>query len=55
LIDEEVRNIIKSAYDRCVGILNDNMSHLHTVANYLLEHETMNAEEFEKVFAPSAE
>ena len=28
---------------------------LHAVAAYLLEHETMNAEEFEQVFASQAE
>ncbi|WP_202976397.1 ATP-dependent zinc metalloprotease FtsH [Anaerophilus nitritogenes] len=49
-IDKEVRKIIDHAYERAETILNENMDKLHLVANRLLEVETLNAEEFEKLF-----
>ena len=51
LIDEEIRAIIDSAYDRCREILSTQRERLIRVAEYLLEHETMSAEEFQKVCA----
>ncbi len=50
-IDEEVKAIIDRAYDRCEDILTRERAHLVTVAEFLLAHETMRAEEFEAVFA----
>ena len=50
-IDEEIKAIIDGCTGRCETILRRNEEKLHTVAAYLLEHETMNAEEFERVFA----
>jgi len=50
-IDEEIRRIIDEAYDRCKAILEQYRPQLVQVAEYLLEHETMTAEEFEQVFA----
>ena len=50
-IDEEVRRIIDEAYDRCRTILEQYRPQLVEVAEYLLQHETMTAEEFQKVFA----
>ncbi len=50
-MDEEIRRIIDEAYERCQSILEENRDHLITVAEFLLEHETMSGEEFEKVFA----
>ncbi len=50
LIDEEVKRIIDEAYQRCVDILEAHRSELDLVAEYLLEHETMDAATFEKVF-----
>ena len=38
------------AYDRCEEILEDNRDKLETVAQYLLEHETMDQEAFLAVF-----
>ena len=54
-MDEEIRRIIDEAYERCQAILQENRDHLITVAEFLLEHETMSGEEFEKVFAPTSE
>lgn len=54
-IDEEIKAIIDGCTSRCETILRRNEEKLHAVAAYLLEHETMNAEEFEQVFASQAE
>ena len=50
-IDEEVKAIVDSAYERCETILTRDRRYLITVAEFLLAHETMSAEEFEAVFA----
>jgi cell division protease FtsH len=50
-IDEETRAIIDEGASRCEAILQENVDKLHIVASYLLEHEIMEAEEFEAVFA----
>ena len=52
-IDQEVRAIIDRARTRCEEILTAHRAELDTVAQFLLEHETMSAEEFEAVFAPA--
>ena len=49
-IDQEVQRLVADAYDRCERILNDNRDKLEAVASYLLEHETMEREEFVAVF-----
>ena len=49
-IDEEIKAIIDNAYAQCEIILKNRMTELHRTAEYLLEHETMDAETFEKVF-----
>ena len=50
-MDEEIRAIIDSAYDQCRRILTANREQLVAVAEYLLVHETMDAETFESYFA----
>ena len=51
-IDEEVKSIVDAAYERCEDILMRDRAHLIAVAEFLLAHETMSAEEFEAVFTP---
>ena len=51
LIDGEVKAIVDGAYQRCVDILSAHRTELDLTARYLLEHETMDADIFEKVFA----
>ena len=46
-IDEEVKEIIDSAYAQCAQILSDNADKLYQIADYLLEHETMSRKQFE--------
>ena len=45
-IDEEVRSIINTCYDRCKEILTNNIEKLHFVAEFLLKNESMDEEQF---------
>ncbi|MEW9122379.1 MAG: ATP-dependent zinc metalloprotease FtsH [Thermotaleaceae bacterium] len=54
-IDKEVRFIIDKAYTTTEDILRENSDKLHLVANTLLEVETLDAEDFEKLFADDRE
>ena len=45
-IDDEIRNIISSSYDRCKKILTENIHKLHFVAEFLLKNESMDEEQF---------
>ncbi len=49
LIDEEVKRLLDEAYQTCETILNRDRTYLDKVAQYLLEHEVMDAETFEKM------
>ena len=46
LIDSEVRRLIDTAYNKTRMILKDHADQLHTVANYLYDHEKIDADEF---------
>ena len=50
LIDEEVKKIIQTAYERAVRILTEHMDKLHIVAGILMEKEKIEGEEFDKIF-----
>lgn len=45
-IDEEVKNIIRSAHEKAIRILSENSAKLHELAHYLLDKETITGEEF---------
>ena len=45
-IDDEIRSIIKNAYDRCRTILSEHIDKLHFVAQFLLKNESMDEEQF---------
>lgn len=49
LIDTEVRTFLDRAYDRAKTILQQNLPILHRIANRLLELETIDNEEFERL------
>ncbi len=53
-IDKEVRAIIDEAYNRCEDTLKNNMDALHRVAEALLEKETIDGTEFERLFLNEA-
>jgi cell division protease FtsH len=48
-IDKEASAYIESSYQKAEDILKENMDKLHEVAARLMEQETMEAEEFEKI------
>ena len=48
-IDEAVKAQLKTAYDRCEAILTEHRDQLDRLAEYLLEHETIDAEGFNKL------
>ena len=50
LIEEEVKSIVDTAYRRCEDILSQHRSQLELTAQYLLAHEVMSGETFQKVF-----
>ncbi|MDO4271230.1 MAG: ATP-dependent zinc metalloprotease FtsH [Eubacteriales bacterium] len=45
-IDQEVVAAVKTAHEKAIGILQDNMESLHRLAHFLLEKETITGEEF---------
>lgn len=54
LIDEEVKNLVDTAYKRASKILKDHKDELHALANALLERETLTGEEINKVIKGEA-
>ncbi len=49
-IDHEIRRIIEAAYSKTTELLKEHMDKLHVVAEGLLELETLDAEQFERLF-----
>ena len=54
-IDGEVRKLVGDAYALSKKILNQYRDKLDAVANHLMEFETINREEFEKIFPSPVE
>ena len=50
-IDEEVNRIVMNGYNRCEAILNEHIDKLHTLAEYLMEHEKVDGENFLRLMA----
>src|ERR687889_698638 len=46
LVDAEVKRVITQAYDRAKSVLSENFDLLHTIAQALLERETLTREDF---------
>jgi cell division protease FtsH len=51
LIDEEVRAIVERNYARARTLLNENLDKLHAMADALMQHETLDAEQIEDIMA----
>lgn len=49
-IDQQVRAIINECYSSCKDIIIANKDKLETIANALLEHETLNGEQIEELY-----
>lgn len=52
-IDEEVKNLIDTGYNKAQQLLSENISKLHAVASALLEKEKLESAEFEQLFSIS--
>ena len=50
LIDEEVKRIVQTAYEKAVKILTEQVDKLHAVAGVLMEKEKIEGEEFDNIF-----
>jgi len=48
-IDEEVHLLVSEGYKKCEAILTENIDQLHTLANYLIEHEKIDGDDFLKL------
>jgi len=51
LIDSEVRRFVDDAYERAKKILTDNIDELHTLAQAVLEYETLSGSEINQILA----
>jgi cell division protease FtsH len=51
LIDEEIRSLIDSNYERSERILRENMDKLHTMAEALIKYETIDREQIDDIMA----
>jgi cell division protease FtsH len=49
LVDAEVKRVITVAYDRAKTVLSENLDLLHTLAQALLERETLSAEDIKMI------
>jgi cell division protease FtsH len=54
-IDDEIRKIVMENYDRAKEILTENMEKLHSIANTLLEKETVDGEDILGIVFPEGE
>ncbi len=48
-IDEEVKNLVTGAYEKSVQLLNENINGLHALANALLEKETLDSSDIDRI------
>jgi cell division protease FtsH len=48
-IDEEVRSIVTGAYDMTTRLIKDNLETLHRMADALLEHETLDSKDIDRI------
>ncbi|MDO4743564.1 MAG: ATP-dependent zinc metalloprotease FtsH [bacterium] len=51
LIDDEVKNIVMTQYDRAKDILRENIDKVHIVAQQLFENEKIDGEDFRKIMS----
>jgi cell division protease FtsH len=52
-IDNDVKDIIDSSYNKILNVLTENVSKLDAVANAMLEKEKIEGDEFEELFMNS--
>jgi cell division protease FtsH len=54
-IDEEIRRVIEEAHDRATRVLQEHMDELHRTSAILIERETIDKDQFERLLAGEAE
>jgi len=50
-IDDEIRRIVEEAHDRARSVLDEHVDDLHRLSALLIEHETIDREQFERLLA----
>jgi cell division protease FtsH len=50
-IDDEIRRVIEEAHELALTVLRENMDNLHKVSNILIERETIDRDQFERLLA----
>jgi len=54
-IDEEIRRVIEEAHDRATRVLQDHMEELHRISAILIERETIDKDQYERLLAGESE
>ena len=54
-IDEEVKKMVTTAYDKACRMIRDNIDTIHAMANALLEKETLNSDDIDEIMAHGKE
>jgi cell division protease FtsH len=54
-IDDEIRRVIEDAHETALRVLRDHMEELHGISAILIERETIDKEQFERLLAGEAE
>jgi cell division protease FtsH len=50
-IDDEIRRVIEEAHELALSVLRDHMEQLHTISQILIERETIDRDQFERLLA----
>jgi cell division protease FtsH len=54
-IDDEIRRIIEDGHDIATRVLKEHLDDLHRISNILIEHETIDRDQFERLLAGESE
>ena len=54
-IDDEIKRVIEEAHDLALGVLKEHMSELHRISAILIERETIDKDQFERLLAGAPE
>jgi cell division protease FtsH len=50
-IDDEIRRVIEEAHELALAVLREHMDELHKISTILIEHETIDRDQFERLLA----
>jgi cell division protease FtsH len=53
-IDDEIRRVIEEAHERALNVLREHMDDLHQISKLLIERETIDKDQFERLLAGEA-